>query len=90
METVIATTGFVGFLTEMLAPLLLCSSIPLGSPPVQDPALTRVRRSSASCTSVGPASVLPIPTARTAPSNFWPIPKSAACEPKPRGDFRCC
>ena len=42
METAIATTGLFAFLTEMLAPLLLCSSIPLGSPPVQDPALTRV------------------------------------------------
>ena len=41
METVAVSAGFMAFLTEMFAPLLLCSSIPLGSPPVQDPALGR-------------------------------------------------
>ena len=42
METAVLTAGFMAFVTEMFAPLLLCSSIPLGSPPVQDPALGRM------------------------------------------------
>ncbi len=39
MEASVAAAGFMAFFTEMFAPLLLCSSIPLGSPPVADPAL---------------------------------------------------
>ena len=42
METAALTAGFMAFVTEMFAPLLLCSSIPLGSPPVQDPNLGRI------------------------------------------------
>ena len=42
METGIVYTGFLAFVTEMFAPLLLCSSIPLGSPPVQDPNLGKI------------------------------------------------
>ncbi len=42
MEASVAAAGFMAFFTEMFAPLLLCSSIPLGSPPVADPALGRV------------------------------------------------
>lgn len=42
METAVAYAGFMAFFTEMVAPLVLCSSIPLGSPPVQDPNLGRI------------------------------------------------
>ncbi|MCE5268760.1 MAG: hypothetical protein LLG00_12830, partial [Planctomycetaceae bacterium] len=41
MEPTVVSSGFLAFLTQLFAPLLLCSSIPLGSPPVQDPALGR-------------------------------------------------
>ena len=42
MEPTIATSGLLAFLAQLFSPLLLCSSIPLGSPPMQDPALGRV------------------------------------------------
>lgn len=42
MEPTIASAGLCSFLTEIFAPLLLCSSIPLGAPPVQDPMLGRI------------------------------------------------
>ncbi len=43
MEIALAAAGLTAFFTEMLAPLVLCSSIPLGIPPAPpDPALARV------------------------------------------------
>ena len=58
METALAATGLTAFFTQMLAPLLLCSSIPLGIPPApQDVALRGSRPSSASSISVGPCGV---------------------------------
>jgi len=43
METTLAAAGLTAFFSEMLAPLLLCSAIPLGLPPApQDAKLLRV------------------------------------------------
>ena len=42
MGTAAASAGLLAFGAEMVAPLLLCSSIPVGCPPIQDPALARI------------------------------------------------
>ena len=90
METGIVYTGFLAFVTEMFAPLLLCSSIPLGSPPVQDPNLGKIAPKQ--CVFYVGWAGMGAPDAKSAkiaPNDSWPIPKSATCEPRPPAASAC-